>query len=115
MLLFLLAAGLTLVLGIMSYVNLAHGSLYMVGAYCAAVAFEHSESFLFAVIAAVGGASLVGLLIEKLIATKLYRRDHVDHVLASFGLVLLLNELARSIWGPQPLFLTVPDALSGNH
>ncbi len=113
MLLFLLAAGLTLVLGIMSYVNLAHGSLYMVGAYCAAVVFDHTGSFLLAVAGAVAGAAMAGALIEQLIASRLYQRDHVEHVLASFGMVLLLNELARTVWGPQPLFLTVPKALGG--
>lgn len=113
MLLFLLAAGLTLVLGIMSYVNLAHGSLYMVGAYCAAVVFDHTGSFFLAVVGAVAGAAMAGALIEQLVASKLYQRDHVDHVLASFGMVLLLNELARTVWGPQPLFLTVPEALGG--
>lgn len=113
MLLFLLAAGMTLVLGIMSYVNLAHGSLYMVGAYCAAAGFEVTGSYLAALAAAIAGAAAVGAVIEVAVASALYRRDHVDHVLASFGLVLLLNELARSIWGPQPLFLTVPQALSG--
>lgn len=113
MLLFLLAAGLTLILGIMSYVNLAHGSLYMVGAYGAAAAYGATNSFIAAIAAAIVGAAAVGFAIERLVASTLYRRDHVDHVLASFGLVLLLNELARTIWGPQPLFLTVPDALSG--
>lgn len=113
MLLFLLAAGLTLVLGIMSYVNVAHGSLYMVGAYCGAAAYGVTSSFGMALLAAVVGAAAVGFVIEKLIASKLYRRDHVDHVLASFGLILLLNELARIIWGPLPLFMSAPAALSG--
>lgn len=113
MLLFLLAAGLTLILGIMSYVNLAHGSLYMVGAYCAAAGYAATGSFTAGLVAAVCGAAVVGAIIEVAVASALYRRDHVDHVLASFGLVLLMNELARTLWGPQPLFLTVPAALSG--
>lgn len=114
MLLFLLAAGLTLVLGIMNYVNLVHGSLYMVGAYCGAAGYAVTGSFAAALLAAVVGAATVGFIIERVVVAKLYRRDHVDHVLASFGLILLLNELARMIWGPQALFMRVPAALSGS-
>lgn len=114
MLLFLLAAGLTLVLGIMNYVNLVHGSLYMVGAYCGAAGYQATGSFAAAILAAVAGAAAVGFVIEWVVAAKLYRRDHVDHVLASFGLILLLNELARMIWGPQALFMRVPAALSNS-
>ncbi|WP_089401882.1 branched-chain amino acid ABC transporter permease [Noviherbaspirillum humi] len=107
-LLFLLAAGLTLVFGIMSFINLAHGSLYMLGAYFAATAFEMSGSFTVAVIAALAGCVLVGFLLEKLAVSRLYGRDHLDHVLATFGMVLFFNEMARIIWGPQPYFLPVP-------
>jgi len=107
-LLFLLAAGLTLVFGIMSFVNLAHGSLYMMGAYFAATAFNLTGSFLLAVLAAVGGCIILGFLIEKLAVSKLYSRDHLDHVLATFGMVLFFNEITRIIWGPQPYFLPVP-------
>src|SRR3954463_6146473 len=85
-LLFLLAAGLTLVFGIMSFVNLAHGSLYMVGAYAAALAYGATGSFSLAVLAAMGAALVVGLLLEVPIVSRLYRRDHLDHVLATFGL-----------------------------
>jgi len=112
-LLFLLAAGLTLVFGIMSFVNLAHGSLYMMGAYAAAVAYGASGSFALAVLAAAGAALVLGLLLEFLVVSRLYRRDHLDHVLATFGLVLFFNELVRIIWGPQPYFVQVPEILSG--
>jgi branched-chain amino acid transport system permease protein len=112
-LLFLLAAGLTLVFGIMSFVNLAHGSLYMMGAYAAAIAYGASGSFALAVIAAAGAALVLGLALEFLVVSRLYRRDHLDHVLATFGLVLFFNELVRIVWGPQPYFVQVPDALSG--
>jgi branched-chain amino acid transport system permease protein len=112
-LLFLLAAGLTLVFGIMSFVNLAHGSLYMMGAYAAAVAYGASGSFLLAVLAAAGASLVLGLLLESLVVSRLYRRDHLDHVLATFGLVLFFNELVRIVWGPQPYFVQVPEALSG--
>jgi branched-chain amino acid transport system permease protein len=112
-LLFLLAAGLTLVFGIMSFVNLAHGSLYMMGAYFAATAFQYTGSFGWAVAAAMGGSLLLGLALEFVAVSRLYRRDHLDHVLATFGLVLFFNELVRIIWGSQPVFLQVPEFLSG--
>jgi len=112
-LLFLLAAGLTLVFGIMSFVNLAHGSLYMLGAYAGALAYGASGSFVLAVLAAMGTAMVLGLLLEVAIVSHLYRRDHLDHVLATFGLVMFFNELVRLIWGPQPLFVQVPEVLAG--
>ena len=107
-LLFLLAAGLTLVFGIMSFVNLEHGSLYMLGAYAAAVVGGQTGSFTLAV---TGGA--IGFALERLAVSRLYRRDHLDHVLATFGLVLFFNELVRIIWGPQPVFISLPESLSG--
>lgn len=112
-LLFLLAAGLTLVFGIMSFVNLAHGSLYMMGAYFAATVFGYTGSFTLAVLGAMLGSLILGLLLEVVAISKLYRRDHLDHVLATFGLILFFNELVRIIWGSQPLFLGVPESLSG--
>jgi branched-chain amino acid transport system permease protein len=112
-LLFLLAAGLTLVFGIMSFVNLAHGSLYMMGAYAAALTYGASGSFTLAVVAAAGTALVLGVALEFLVVSRLYRRDHLDHVLATFGLVLFFNELVRIVWGPQPYFVQVPEALSG--
>src|SRR5437773_80171 len=112
-LLFLLAAGLTLVFGIMSFVNLAHGSLYMIGAYLGAVAYNASGSFALAILAAAAGTLLLGLLLEWVAVGRLYRRDHLDHVLATFGLVMFFNELARIVWGPQPYFVQVPQMLSG--
>ena len=112
-LLFLLAAGLTLVFGIMSFVNLAHGSLYMMGAYAAAMAYGASGSFTLAVLAAAAAALVLGMVLELTVVSRLYRRDHLDHVLATFGLVLLFNELARIVWGPQSYFVQVPDVLSG--
>ena len=113
-LLFLLAAGLTLVFGIMSFVNLAHGSLYMMGAYFAAAAFNaFGGSFLAAALVAVPGTLLLGLVIERLLLTTLYRRDHLDQVLATFGLILFFNELVRAIWGPASVYMNVPKALSG--
>jgi len=112
-LLFLLAAGLTLVFGIMSFVNLAHGSLYMLGAYAAAIGYGASGSFVLAIVAGMAAALVVGLVLEVSIVSRLYRRDHLDHVLATFGLVMFFNELVRLVWGPQPLFVEVPQVLAG--
>lgn len=112
-LLFLLAAGLTLVFGIMNFVNLAHGSLYMLGAYFGATAFSLSGSFAVAVLAAVGGCVVLGFALERIAISRLYSRSHLDHVLATFGLVLFFNEMAKIIWGPQPYFLPVPQFLDG--
>ena len=112
-LLFLLSAGLTLVLGIMNFINLAHGSLFMMGAYFAAAVFGSTHSFLLAALAAVVGAALLGLLLERTILTRLYGRDHLYQVLATFGIILVLNEVVRIIWGQSPVFLNTPDWLSG--
>ena len=112
-LLFLMAAGLTLVFGIMSFVNLAHGSLYMMGAYAGAVASNLTGSFALALFAAATVALLLGLALEWAAVSRLYRRDHLDHVLATFGLVMFFNELVRIVWGPQPYFVQVPELLSG--
>lgn len=110
--LFLMAAGLTLVFGIMGLINLAHGSLYMAGAYGMAAMFAWSGSFLLGLVAAVAAAALLGVVIEMLAMRRLYRRDHLDQVLATFGLILFLNELVRLVWGPAALFVAVPPALS---
>ncbi len=112
-LLFMLSAGLTLVFGIMNFVNLAHGCMYMMGAYFAATALAASGSFVVAAIVAVLGGGLLGIVIERLMAQHLYMRDHLDQVLATFGLILFFNELARWIWGASPVFMSVPPALSG--
>jgi branched-chain amino acid transport system permease protein len=112
-LLFLLAAGLTLVFGIMSFVNLAHGSLYMMGAYAAAVAYNATGSFALSILAAAVATLALGLLLEWVAVSRLYRRDHLDHVLATFGLVMFFNELVRIVWGSQPYFVEVPQVLSG--
>jgi branched-chain amino acid transport system permease protein len=112
-LLFLLSAGLTLILGIMNFVNLAHGSLYMLGAYFAATVFDRSGSFLLAVVIAVPATLGVGMLLERTVMSRLYDRDHLDQVLATFGLILFINELVRILWGQSPLFMGTPESLSG--
>ncbi|HSR71992.1 MAG TPA: branched-chain amino acid ABC transporter permease [Kiloniellales bacterium] len=111
--LFLLAAGLTLVLGIMNLVNLAHGSLYMVGAFVAASVAGWTGSFLLGLLAALPATALVGIAVELLAIRHLYARDHLDQVLATFGLILFFNEATRIVWGPQALFLDPPSWLSG--
>ena len=112
-LLFLLAAGLTLVFGIMNFVNLAHGSLYMMGAYFAAAAFAGTGSCLLAAAIAIAATMLLGLAIERLALTPLYARDHLDQVLATFGLILVFNEIVRFVWGPSSIYMNAPDALAG--
>ena len=111
--LFLMSAGLTLVFGIMQVINLAHGSFYMVGAYTAATVTQLTGSFLLGLLAALPAAAAVGMLVEAVVLRRLYSRDHLDQVLATFGLILFFNELTRMIWGRQPLFMDVPDWLSG--
>ena len=113
LMLFLLAAGLTLVFGIMDCINLAHGSLYMVGAYFAAAAAQAADSFWIGLGAGVAGAAVLGLVLELSLFRQLYRRDHLSQVLATFGLILIANEAVRMIWGAQPLLLNPPDALAG--
>jgi len=113
LMLFLLAAGLTLVFGIMDCINLAHGSLYMVGAYFVAAAAQAADSFWIGLGAGVAGAAGLGLVLELSLFRQLYRRDHLSQALATFGLILIANEAVRMIWGPQPLLLNAPEALSG--
>jgi branched-chain amino acid transport system permease protein len=108
MLLFLLAAGLTLVFGIMDLVNLAHGSLYMLGAYFAATFAELTGSFVIAVILAIAASLVAGMVLEVVAIRRLYGRDHLDHVLGTFGLLLFFNELVRLVWGPAGMTLSLP-------
>jgi len=112
--LFLMSAGLTLVFGIMQVINLAHGSFYMIGAYVGATVAAASSSFLLGVAAALTASALAGMAVESAVLRHLYKRDHLDQVLATFGLIFFFNELTRMIWGKQPLFMDVPVWLSGN-
>lgn len=112
-LLFLLAAGLTLVLGIMNFVNLAHASLYMLGAYLGAAVFAKTGSFLAAGAAAVFGTLAIGLVLERTTLLAFYARDHLDQVLATFGLLIFFNEAVRVIWGSQSVYMRAPDGFSG--
>ncbi|WP_326539799.1 branched-chain amino acid ABC transporter permease [Pseudorhodoferax sp.] len=114
MLLFLLSAGLTLVFGIMNFINLAHGSFYMLGAYFAAAALARTDSFLLAGLAGIGGAMGLAFAIERLALRRLYARDHLDQVLATLGLIMFFNETVRMVWGSQPVFTAQPDWLNGS-
>ena len=112
LMLFLLAAGLTLVFGIMDMINLAHGSLYMIGAFLAATLVQATGSFALGVLLAIPAASIVGMLLEVSILRTLYARDHLSQVLATFALILIINEAVRMLWGPD-MPLATPEALSG--
>jgi branched-chain amino acid transport system permease protein len=112
LLLFLLAAGLTLVFGIMDLVNLAHGSLYMIGAYFAATFAAWTGSFVLGAILAFFATLLVGMAVEVVAMRRLYGRDHLDHVLGTFGLILFFDEAVRLIWGPDGMSLPLPSWLN---
>ncbi len=111
--LFLMAAGLTLVFGVMDLINLAHGSLYMLGAYLTASLSGWLDSFLLGLLLAVPLTALIGALLEVSVLRTLYARAHLDQVLATFGLILFFNELVKIIWGPSAVFLSPPAWLAG--
>ena len=111
--LFLMAAGLTLVFGIMDFVNLAHGSLYMIGAYLTVAAVQWTGSYPLGVLLGLVGTLVVGMVVEVVALRTLYQRDHLDQVLATFGLILFFNELIAIIWGRAALYTSLPTYLQG--
>jgi branched-chain amino acid transport system permease protein len=113
LMLFLLAAGLTLVFGIMDMINLAHGSLYMVGAYLIATLTSVTGSWVNGLLLGVLATAALAVLLELSVLRRLYQRDHLSQVLGTFAILLMCNEAVRMIWGPQPLPLNPPAALSG--
>jgi branched-chain amino acid transport system permease protein len=112
--LFLMAAGLTLVFGIMNLVNLAHGALYMVGAYLATYFFQATGSFVLGVLLALAGTLAIGMVTELVALRTLYQRDHLDQVLATFGLILIFNEVVAMLWGRAAIYSTLPSYLQGH-
>lgn len=111
--LFLMSAGLTLILGVMNFVNLAHGSLFMLGAYAAATVLDRTGSFVASVLAAAVAVGLLGLVLQLSLFRRLQNEEPLRQVLATFGLTLFFNELVRIIWGASPLYMQVPDLFSG--
>lgn len=112
--LFLMAAGLTLVLGIMNLVNLAHGSIYMAGAYFAATLLWVVPSFPLALLAAVVATALFGWLLDRVVLKFFYGRSHLEQVLVTFGLIFVLNDTVRLIWGPAAINLPLPAPIAGS-
>lgn len=111
--LFLMAAGLTLIFGVMGLINLAHGSLYMVGAFACASVAAWTGSFWLGLIASLAAAAAAGAIIEMTVIRRLYDRDHLDQVLATFALILIFSEGTRWLFGSFPLYLDIPSALQG--
>ncbi|PSJ58576.1 branched-chain amino acid ABC transporter permease [Pseudaminobacter soli (ex Li et al. 2025)] len=112
--LFLLAAGLTLIFGIMGVINLAHGSIYMIGAYAGTWVAAETGSFWLGIPAGLAAAAFAGVVIEFLVVRRLYGRDHLDQVLATFGLILIFNQAITMLFGRQPLFVSMPALLDGS-
>ena len=113
LMLFLLAAGLTLVFGIMDLINLAHGSLYMIGAYLVAAIAAASGSFWIGLAGGEADTALFAIVLEHAVIRRLYQRDHLSQVLGTFALLLMANEGVRMIWGSQPVMMPMPAGLSG--
>src|SRR2546423_14627299 len=113
-LLFLIAAGLTLVFGVMDFINLAHGVQYMLGAYLAVAFYTLTGGFLAALVLALAATLAFGLLLEFAVFRHLYDRDHLDHVIATFGIILFLNHGVKLVWGAAPLSLPMPELFSGS-
>lgn len=112
-LLFLIAAGLTLVFGVMNFINLAHGVQYMLGAYLAVMFYAITGSSLLAVVLALLTALGFGLFLEFAIFRYLYDRDHLEQVIATFGIIIFLNQAVKTVWGAAPLTLPIPEIFSG--
>ena len=113
-LLFLIAAGLTLVFGVMNFINLAHGVQYMLGAYFAVMFYGTTGSFFLALLFALLASLTFGLILEFAVFRHLYERGHLDQVIATFGIILFLNQAVKYVWGAAPLSLPIPELFSGS-
>jgi len=113
-LLFLIAAGLTLVFGVMDFINLAHGVQYMLGAYLAVAFYALTGNFLITLFLALAAALLFGLLLEFVVFRHLYDRDHLEQVIATFGIIIFLNQAVKTVWGAAPLTLPIPEIFTGS-
>ena len=113
LLLFLLASGLTLIFGIMDFINLSHGSFYMIGAYFCGTVVAITGSFLVGILFGLIGVFVVGAVVEWFIVRRLYRSDHLDHVLVTFGLILIFDTLVHLLWGAEGMAIPLPDILNG--
>lgn len=114
LMLFLMAVGVTLVFGIMRVINLAHGSMFMIGGYSLVATFQMTHTYWLAMPLALVAVLAVAAVLEILVLRPLYHRDLLDQVLATFGLTLFFNELVVVIWGRVPLNLSIPEFLSGH-
>ncbi|HBT34056.1 MAG TPA: branched-chain amino acid ABC transporter permease [Pusillimonas sp.] len=114
LILFMMAAGLTIVFGVMDTMNLAHGSLFMFGAYFAATSYGITDSFTLSVLIAVALTMLVGLILEISLIRRLYTRNHMNQVVATFGVILICNDIVKYVWGAAPIMAATPPALSGS-
>ena len=113
MLLFLLAAGLTLIFGMLGVINFAHGAVYMLGAYVSFAVGKYTGSFLMGVLAAITLTAVVGALVEKFTLRPLYDRPHFYQLILTFGLILVLADLVRAVWGSGYQEVPIPPLWNG--
>ena len=110
LLLFLVAAGVSLIFGVLKVINFAHGSFYMLGAYVTLTVYGATDSFILAVLAAAIGVALFGLLFERLIISRVYGSQVLMQLLVCYGVILILDDLVKIIWGPEFKSLGMPPA-----